>query len=122
MSVYDWQADKEDSFLKWMVVNLLSGLPTPKVDELGEATDKFQRINLTIQINGVDVPVDHFVSSIESNMQCLARREAEAMLQAIPQLTALRAGLEQAEAAATGHLRGLLKVAGMDLELPGEEW
>lgn len=76
---FSWRELPEGDFLKWMVVHLIS---SDRVDgdndfrHLSVITKEFTEINLTIKINGVDIPVDSFVEAIERNMNHIAKREA----------------------------------------------
>jgi hypothetical protein len=85
---FDWHSLGDydaEGFLRWMVVNLLSehtdnGDVRPELDHLinrvGEASADYREVVLTIQLNGVDVNVEHFVRNVHANMHDHARRAA----------------------------------------------
>lgn len=123
--VYNWQAGKED-FLKWMVINLVSGMRDNNDDDemferLSEATDKWQRIELTILINGEEVPVHKFVEGIERNMERNVRESVAETVKQLPDMEYLREALYDAERAATNVLRSKLYDAGIMIDDPYDE-
>lgn len=76
---FSWRELPEGNFLRWMVVHLISGdriNGNNDFETLSKITKDFTEVNLTIQINGVEVPVDSFVEAIELNMNHIAKREA----------------------------------------------
>lgn len=120
--VYNWQNGKED-FLKWMIVNLVSGMrgDDEMFERLSEATDKWQRIELTILINGEEVPVHKFVEGIERNMELNVRESVAQTVNQLPDLDHLREALRDAEQAATQVLRDRLREVGVYVDNPYEE-
>ena len=84
--VFNWHEEDRDSFLSWMYINLVVG---EDFDEIGELTDKSQNVDLTILINGKEMDVDYFVSSIERNMIHLAELRAMEILRENARLTAI---------------------------------
>lgn len=120
--VYNWQAGKED-FLKWMVVNLVSGMrdDDEMFEQLSEATDKWRRVELTVLINGVEVPVEKFVEGIERNMERNVRESVAETVKQLPDMEYLREALYDAERAATNVLRSKLYNAGIMIDDPYDE-
>lgn len=117
--VYNWQAGKED-FLKWMVVNLVSGMRDndEMFERLSEATDGWQRVELTVLINGEEVPVEKFVEGIERNMELNVRESVAQTVKHLPDMEYLREALYDAERQATQVLRDRLLEAGIDVDDP----
>lgn len=83
----NWQTlnkfDDHDSFVSWLVINALSehtvdGDAHPEFDNLvnrvGEATDGFQNVTITMQFGGVEVNADHLIRRMHDAM----RRHAQA--------------------------------------------
>jgi len=88
---FNWHALDEhsdyhgDEFLKWMVPTLLSEHDDDHqtradmdhvLNRVGEASDDFKNVVMTIQLNGIDVNVEHFVHNVFLNMRWYARRAA----------------------------------------------
>ena len=78
---FNWHDDR-DSFFSWMVTSLISPVAQERdnFEELSAATDKFRNVTLTMQINGISVPVNNFIDGIKHNMEYWATKEAERML------------------------------------------
>lgn len=80
---FDWHNLSEDDFRKWMVVNLiasdrLSG--NDDFDRLSQATSTFHNVELTILLNGIEVPTDYFIDQIRMNMDHLTKKAAETVV------------------------------------------
>lgn len=109
---FDWQAAPE-GFLKWMLTCLVRD---HDIEGLGEATDKFTKCELTIQVNGVPVNAENFIEGVERNMDYYTEREAKKLVASLPRLDKIRDDLEDAERAMRGALREGLAQAGIHME------
>lgn len=86
--VFDWQKEPE-GFLNWMMPTLVTALPEGMFERLSEITRGWTEVSLTIQVNGVDVPVKSFLSGIERNMTYFAQKAARDRLDDIGELNEL---------------------------------
>jgi hypothetical protein len=111
---YDWQ-QQEEGFLKWFLPTLVTTMDSEVFNRLSEATDKFTNVTLTIQVNGVDVPVENFLSGVESNMTYYANKEAGRLVTSIPRLERLRELMDDADYALRERLTQIMAEAGVDL-------
>lgn len=89
---FNWHELDGNSFLSWMVVHLLAtGKAKDMFEEFSELTDKFNDVTMTIQINGIEVDVEHFVECIQEVMkletQKAAGEIAEGMLDGVREKT-----------------------------------
>lgn len=89
--VFDWveESKNHDSFLSWMFINLLTPVDHVQQERIAEKTDKYSKVELTIQINGEPVNADYFVESIERNMHYFAEARAKEMIGELSKLDAL---------------------------------
>lgn len=102
--VFDWHklsgTDDYESFLHWMTVNLVTyereSTDTDRtaerdlVQRVSDASDGFKNVELTIQLNGIEVNAAYFVRRIERNMTWMAEREAKRVLTENAEATELR--------------------------------
>lgn len=87
----------EPGFLKWMLVNLVSESHTGEtraeldnlVTRVGEASDDFDHVVMTIQLNGIEVNVEHFLRGLFHNLQLSTQRYVWEQLRALPDLDEL---------------------------------
>lgn len=115
---FDWQAEGENTFLKWMIPLLLGDVlkDDRKHEEMVEATAKWTDITLTIQINGVEMPVREFLIGIEHNMNYYAEKEATRMLQEASSFPKLRDDLSALEAGVRVQMRGVAQALGLRVD------
>lgn len=73
--------DKEDEFLGWCLISLIATTSEEKHEELAKATKTWSEIDIKININGIDVPYDHFFKSVENNMKWWAEKKAKSMME-----------------------------------------
>lgn len=79
--IFDWHKEDQDSFLGWMIVNLVTEMREENAfDEFSKLTDKFQNIELGITINGRPVATKEFVDRLEQMFERSAKDEARKML------------------------------------------
>lgn len=114
--VYDWQRDDE-GFLKWMLPCLITGINKEVFDQLSDSTNKWTHIELRIQVNGVDVPAENFLSSVKRNMTYYANQEAQRLVSEIPELRRLHDLMEEADMALRQRLAQILTDAGVEIGL-----
>lgn len=99
---FDWHRldmlDDDQEFLSWLTVNLLSEHDVlndadPRFDNLinrvGEASDHFNDVVMTVQFNGIDVNAEHLVRALYQVYRDGARREAARVLAETTELTEL---------------------------------
>jgi hypothetical protein len=113
---FDWQKEPEN-FLKWMVPHLLAGLKDDDetFDKIYDATDGFENVTLTIQINGVDIPVKHFVDSIAMNMDVQVELAARQMIKDIPKLKKLKNLMDLFEVEMLNRMQQIARENNLDL-------
>lgn len=52
---FNWQDMGRDQFLGWLLPTTLAKHSPKEVERFGEATDHFQAVTITMQINGIEV-------------------------------------------------------------------
>jgi hypothetical protein len=88
---FNWHELDEDNlegFLKWMIPTLLSEHRNQTNDSeldhllhrVGEASDKFTKLTMTIQLNGIEVNVLHFVENLYVAWSNASKAEATRVL------------------------------------------
>lgn len=77
---FNYHEQDRDSFLSWTVIHLITEVmkDDDQFEKLNKLTKKWTEIDLTIQINGVEVSPKHFLEGIKSNMDFWAEQKAEA--------------------------------------------
>lgn len=65
---FNWKDVGQDDFLKWLVPHLLTGEDEKKQLELSEATEGFTNVELTMQINGIEVDASHVIERFNQNI------------------------------------------------------
>lgn len=120
---FNWH-DLHEGFLKWMVVNLITGSRKEDIElfeKLSKVTNKYHNVDMKITINGVEVPTDYFVKSVESNMDFIAKQEAERAISEYEPLNKFReasakieADLAAARYALRFHLDDLVSELGLE--------
>lgn len=85
-SLRDENSGTDEGFLKWMLVNLVTFTHEPNdldraneknlLERLSDTSDGFTNVTLTIQANGIDLNVEHFVTSVRRNMEWWAKKVA----------------------------------------------
>jgi hypothetical protein len=91
---FNWHELDTESFLSWMVVNLIAGRSNEKLfTELSESTNGFTEVDMHITINGVELDPKHFADSIQHNMTYMAEQAAKEMLTELGELDTLRESL-----------------------------
>lgn len=96
-SLRDMDSGTDEGFLRWMLVNLVTrrcddedySRSRTLLEQLSDASNGFTNVTLTIQANGIDLNVEHFVSSIRRNMEWWARRTAVEELEGRTDVTEL---------------------------------
>jgi len=82
---FDWQKEPENSFWKWFLPHVLAQVPDVPgqeemtMDDFEKLTNRYTDIRLTVQVNGVPVPTEHFMESVENNVKWAARAAAKEM-------------------------------------------
>ena len=71
---------EQNNVLQWMIPTLLAGGDRELFDKVEEATDKFTNVDLKVTINGVNVPVEHLIKSVEDNVEYQAKKIAKERL------------------------------------------
>lgn len=114
---FDWQKREED-FLKWMLINLISGIrdDSELFDKLTKETAKWTNVELTIQINGHDVPVGQFIEGIERNMHYFAEKAAKERLRDMPELIELEDAIASFRHEATNKICDMANKIGIEID------
>lgn len=123
---FNWQDEREHSPKKWLVPVLITpltkGRDNKKFREIEEATAGFTNVEITMQINGIEVSVDHFLARLEDNIEHAAREEARAQLDSVEGFPALKVKLAEIELAVTRHLEEMVAQAEIPIAEPPPEW
>jgi predicted nucleic acid-binding Zn-ribbon protein len=119
---FDWHKEPEGSFLKWVMLHF--GSDTRKGDSLfeqmSEATDHFQNIELKIMVSGVEVDAKKFMDRLDEGMDWAVKREAKKIIEEMPRLHELHETLHDFEQELKRRVISIANEAGIGLE--GEEW
>lgn len=89
---YNWHEEQfgGSDFKAWLIPTLLVGKRgTDAWDELSAATDKFTDVNVTVQINGIEIDPTDFFEGVESNMHWRSERRAVELIRDDERLRAL---------------------------------
>lgn len=125
---FSWKklgTDDYEVFLRWLFVHLLvddardSTTQSKFIERLGELTDRFDKVTLTVQVNGVQIDPEHLIRGIHDRTARFARSYAIEQLRASSQLVDLRSTLNVIETAARSRIEHV--AADLGLELPTEE-
>jgi hypothetical protein len=112
---FDWQAEP-DGFLKWLLpVVIPVSQKADLIEQLSAATDKFTNVELTIQVNGIQVDAQAFLTAVERNMDHSVSAEARRLLDEIGKFEDLHELLRDAERAARRSIEQRLTDAGFEL-------
>lgn len=117
---FDWHAAGRDTFQQWLIPTILADLPGDQslFDQLSELTDNWCDVNVTVQINGIEVDPTGFFTSIESNLTYLTEREAERLVRENEDMTQIHTSIRQFERAVRREMNMALGRLGIE---PSEE-
>lgn len=117
---FNWHETGQDDFQRWLIPTILADLPREqsRFDELSELTGNWSDVNVTVQINGVDVDPTGFFTSIERNLTYLTEREAERLVREEADLTAVYTTINRFQDAVRREMNEALIGLGID---PREE-
>lgn len=117
---FNWHETGQDDFQRWLIPTILADLPREqsRFDELSELTGNWSDVNVTVQINGVDVDPTGFFTSIERNLTYLTEREAERLIREEADLTAVYTTINRFQDAVRREMNEALIGLGID---PREE-
>jgi len=106
------------SFKSWLVTNLISPVSRDKdqFDAISKATDKFTNVEITMQINGIEVPTEQFVDGIESNMNYLTEKSAKEQVRDMTDLVELEDAISALRFELTNKVYELANKNGIELE------
>lgn len=72
-----FENDRE-SFESWMIITLVTqARKDGQFNQLNTLTKKWTEVDLTVQINGVEVSPENFLEGVKSNMHFWAEQKAE---------------------------------------------
>ena len=81
---FNWhdEVTRRPSFKEWLIPTLLgsTGSDREKLDALAEATQAWTDVNVTVQINGIDVDPEDFFDSVERNLSLLTADKARELV------------------------------------------
>jgi hypothetical protein len=115
MFEFDWHARKQD-FVKWMFVHLISGNreQDPKFEKLSEATNKFRNVQLTMQVNGIELDAEKFIEYVEHSIKTYSKNAAKRIVEdSIPDLEELQEAVYNAQRALADKLKNSLTPLGI---------
>lgn len=121
---FDWQAEarkSRGSFLEWLIPELVTCLEWhgKSWELIRERSKGYTDVQLTIQINGVEVDPKSFLEGVESNMTHQAQRGAEELVGSITDLEALHDSIDELASGVRDKVRELLRANGIE---PRDEW
>lgn len=126
MLKFDWHNEPE-GFFKWLLPHILVSKNHDLIDELSDKTDKFTDVQLTIQVNGVELDAQHFMDAFlawtESGIKNFAKEMVqEPLSELVPDLQQLQETVQNAERAIRNEIQKKLKAAGIEINLDEEYW
>lgn len=115
---FDWHKEPGDTFLKWMIVNLVTGIRenSEYYHLVKEATKNFTDIELDIRLSGIRVPTENFIEGIQANMEWGAEKSAKNMLEEIAEINIIKADIQNLSDMVKERLSLLAKKHGLDYE------
>jgi len=121
---YNWSTASRSSFLSWLLPTAVAGfLSEELLEQLSEATEKFSKVDLVLEISGVRVSGEQLFTRMYELMEREMRQEAGRYVEELPE----REKIRQAEDAVTEILRDAhreikrtYEVAGV--VFPSEDW
>lgn len=121
---FNWHDENEkDSFLGWVVVNLLSDKRRKddhdEFERLEKATDSWRDIELGITINGIEVDAEAFVHRVEESRNWAIQRGVAEKMRDIPELVELDNTISRFREAVEQKMHQI--AAEHDIEIP-EKW
>jgi hypothetical protein len=111
---FDWHKRDED-FLKWMLLALVSPTQGEIFEELSEATKGWTKVEMEILINGKQMPVEHFVDRLKTNMQYQAEKAAKEKIRDMLDLRKLQEAIEEFQHSAENKIYELAAEAGIEM-------
>jgi hypothetical protein len=109
---YDWQAETK-SFLKWLLPTLIAG--RENFDDLSEVTNKFTDVVLTMQVNGIEVPTEHFIRSLMMNYEKETKDAAYVLLNEVVNVENIETLITDLQASLKNHIMERCTNAGVEL-------
>lgn len=115
---FNWHELDHDSFLSWMVINLITDQQTEYdgYEVLRKATNDFTQVDMTIAINGISMGVEHFVEAIRKNMTHFAEQAAREQLSDMAELKRLRDSVVALEDALSLKISDYAQAVGLELD------
>lgn len=112
---FNWQ-DAPEGIAKWLLVAVIPASQRPDIiPRLSEATNKFTEVDLTIQVNGIEVDAGALLDRIERTMNYRAQVEAQRLLDGIGRFDDLQNLLDRVQLAAKTAVRQRLRAAQFEL-------
>lgn len=115
---FNWHELDHDSFLSWMVINLITDQQAEYdgYEALRKATNDFTQVDLVITINGIPMGVEHFVEAIRKNMTRFAEQAAREQLSDMAELKRLRDSVVALEDALSLKISDYAQAVGLELD------
>jgi hypothetical protein len=111
---YNWHTTEEE-FLQWAAPTLLAGTDEELFKQVSIATNSFENVTITMQINGIQVPVEHFEKQFWINVEQGVQKKAFDICKEVAQLDDLQKLLDLAKNAVERELyMHLTQGAGID--------
>lgn len=108
----DHDEKKIDHFLKWLVPTVLAD--SVVAEEIAEASDRYTRVELTMQLNGIEVDARAFVEGCYVNMRRFAQDAAVAKLVEVINYADLVETIEQLRVTLQGVALQIARDLGVD--------
>jgi hypothetical protein len=116
---FNWHKTRDD-FRSWIVPVLLSGADEDTYEEITEVTNGFTNVVLTMQVNGVEVPVEHLEESLWRNVEKGVQEKAWEICREVAQVDNLQKLLDLAKEAIERELYMHL-TQGAGIKVPEED-
>jgi hypothetical protein len=123
---YNWQTADRSSFLSWLIPTALSDEimnDTEISKQLSEATEKFTKVDLVLEISGVRVSGEKLFTHMYELMEREMKQEAARYVESLPE----REKIREAEDAVTDILKEAHReikrtYAAAGVVFPHEDW
>lgn len=115
----NWQEMNRDDFVKWLIPTALSSqlIKPDEFERFSEATDGFQSITITMQINGIEVrDAERFLNEMAAQYDRQVEADARRLLNEHTRYMEAEDIVSAAFGEARQAIRAQLKALGLDVE------
>jgi hypothetical protein len=111
MLQFDWKNLPQNDFKRWLLVNLLASDPGDRdlIAELSELTDHYTNVEVTMQINGVEIDANKFFGYVEYTMDQRVEHGIKQIVEETPELDEFAETVRQTDKELAAKLREIVK-------------